>query len=144
MREKDSAKRIIETLSHCSDYGNPEMYYNQLIKLREKMKNDSEKVFLIKIMNALGNEDRFIIIDMLKEKDRCVCELEAIVKRSQGTISRHLKVLEEANLIRGWKQGKFTHYSLVKPVFEKFLNIISNWSEKTTNWFGELPVVSEI
>lgn len=144
MELKEREEKIIETLSHCSDFGDPREYYKELIELRKQAKMNKNFEFLTEIMRALGNKDRFIIVDMLRQKDRCICELEVLLDKSQGAVSRQLKILEESNLIKGWKQGKFTHYSLVKPIFEKFLNIISNWSEKTTNWFGELPVVSEI
>ncbi len=143
MVDKDRENKIITTLANCADFGDPQEYYKKLLKLREEVETDNDKLSLIKIMEALGNKDRFIMVDMLREKDRCVCELEAIIDKSQGTISRHLKVLENANLIQGWKHGKFTHYSLVKPIFDRFLELVSNWADKTTNWFGTLPAISE-
>ena len=71
-------------------------------------------VNLSNFVNALANKKRLIIINILKEKDRCVCELEAVLDESQPSISHHLKILENAGLIRGWKKGKFTHYDLLK------------------------------
>lgn len=144
MVDKDREKKIIITLANCVDFGDPQEYYNELLELRQAVEEDHDKVALFKIMDALGNKERFIMVDMLRAKDRCVCELEAIIDKSQGTVSRHLKVLEDANLIQGWKHGKFTHYSLRKPVFQRFLELVSNWAETSTNWFGTLPAVSEI
>lgn len=136
-------ERIIETLSHCDDFGEPREYYHQLIKLREAVESDSDKQFLIQIIHAMGHRDRFLIVDTLREKDRCVCELEAIIGKSQGTISRHLKVLEDINLIKGWKHGKFTHYSLIKPIFNRFLALVNDWLGNATNWFGTLPIITD-
>ena len=64
---------------------------------------------------------------LLAEKDHCVCELEAILGKNQSNISYHLKILEELDLIKGWKKGKFTHYSVVKNSLENFKQIINEW-----------------
>ena len=66
-----------------------------------------------------------MIINILKEKDRCVCELEAILDESQPSISHHLKILENAGLVRGWKKGKFTHYDLVKEQIISYHNLLN-------------------
>jgi ArsR family transcriptional regulator len=60
-------------------------------------------------------------------KERCVCELEAILDKSQPSISHHLRELEKAGLIRGWKKGKYTYYNLVK---EEFKEKIANFNQE--------------
>ncbi|MHA2327254.1 MAG: ArsR family transcriptional regulator, partial [Candidatus Hodarchaeales archaeon] len=74
----------------------------------------------------------------IKKKDRCSCEFEAILQKSQPAISRDLKRLEDINLIQGWKKGKFIHYSLVKTTFNFFNQILENWFSGLENWFEEL------
>lgn len=83
---------------------------------------DSNFYDLIKFFNALANKKRLMIINILKEKDRCVCELEALLDESQPSISHHLKILEKASLIRGWKKGKFTHYDIIKEQISSYLD----------------------
>ena len=80
---------------------------------------------LFKFLNAIANKKRLMIINILKEKDRCVCELEAILDESQPSISHHLKILENAGLVRGWKKGKFTHYDLVKEQIISYHNLLN-------------------
>ena len=41
-----------------------------------------------------------------------ILKLEAILNISQPSISHHLKILEDAGIIRGWKKGKFTYYGI--------------------------------
>ena len=144
MEKKSSIQRILNTLVKCRDFGDPKEHYNNLVARREKTKTDEQFLFLIKVMKALAHNDRLLMVKILSEKDRCVCELQIIVDKPQSSVSHQLKILEDANLIQGWKKGKFTHYSLIKPVFEKFLRLLGNWAEMTTNWFGELPALSEI
>jgi ArsR family transcriptional regulator len=142
--KKDSLERILNTLASCSDFGDPKEHHETLVDLRKKGLADEEFSFLLKIIKALAHKNRFLLFMTLKEKDRCVCELEVIADKPQSSVSHQLKVLEEAQLIQGWKKGKYTHYSLVRPVFEKFLKLLGNWVEDTKNWFGELPALSEI
>ena len=69
------------------------------------------------------------MFNALKEKDRCVCELEVILNKSQPSISHHLRILEGAGLIRGWKKGKFTYYGIERNNFKIYLSdLIKNLS----------------
>jgi len=54
-----------------------------------------------------------------------VCELEAVLDESQPSISHHLKTLENAGLVRGWKKGKFTHYDIVKEQISSYLDLLN-------------------
>jgi len=131
--------KIIETLSRCEDIRNPTEYFHYLTTLKGKFENDTKMRKLSQIMVALGNPDRILILDSLREKDRCVCEIEAILSKSQPNISHHLGILERATLIKGWKKGKFTHYSLIKKQFQTFNRILQEWIKTSTNWFGLTP-----
>ena len=129
-------RKIIQTLSKCENITDPSKHFEELQELRKKFARNPDKQRMCNILDALGNPDRFLILDALSESDRCVCEIEAILNKAQSTVSHHLSALENAGLIRGWKKGKFTHYSLSKPDFEKFTEIWSLWLEKGQNWFS--------
>ena len=104
-RRKEEIKKMLCTCERC---GNPENMFNNLNKFGEHLQADNRFNEVLKFLNAIGNRERLTIITALKEKDRCVCELEAILDKSQPSISHHLRGLEKINLIRGWKKGKFT------------------------------------
>ena len=130
---------ILKTLNKCPDIGaDAESHYKFLFSYENKFSNDVEIQRIVKILNAMGNSNRFLILDLLKDKDRCVCELEAALNKSQPAVSRHLKILESAELIRGWKHGKFTHYSLIKSQMEFFQNYMAKWANRIQNWFGNV------
>ena len=61
---------------------------------------------------ALGHESRFLIYNLIKKKEMCICELSTILDLTQPSISHHVKILEQAGLIEGVKSGKFIHYNL--------------------------------
>jgi ArsR family transcriptional regulator len=135
----DKKKAIITTLKNCASIGiAPEAHYDRLQILAQDFKADIHISKILTILNALGNHDRFLILNLLQTKDRCVCELEAALAKSQPAVSRDLKILESAQLIRGWKHGKFTHYSLVQKNFEFFSKFCHEWTANITNWFGSV------
>ena len=56
----------------------------------------------------------------------CVCELEAILDKSQSTISHHLSKLKTVGLIRGWKKGNYTYYGLNKEIYSNFKELFQS------------------
>ncbi len=127
-------KQIIQTLSKCDGIPDPTKHYGILQELKERFSKDSDKQLLCKILEAIGNPDRYLILDALAASDKCVCEIEAILNKAQSTVSHHLAILENVGLIRGWKKGKFTHYSLSKTTFEKFTKLWGVWVQNGGNW----------
>lgn len=65
---------------------------------------------IVRILKALGDENRFQIIRLLLENDLCVGALAHILNISKPAVSQHLKMLREAGLVRGEKIGYWTHY----------------------------------
>lgn len=64
------------------------------------------------IFKALGDENRWRILETLREGERCACVLLTRMQISQSTLSHHMKVLCDAGLITSRRDGKWTHYSL--------------------------------
>ena len=114
-------------LCACDNCVDSDTLFNQLSQLGKNLRYDSQLNEFVNLFRVLGNMERLMIINVLRDKDRCVCELEAILDKSQPSISHHLRELEKLNLIQGWKKGKFTYYSLNKEVFNSNLDQISNY-----------------
>ena len=67
---------------------------------------------LEKIFKALGDKNRLRIIHMLSQKPMCVCEINSILPLSQSTVSGHLRVLKDAELVEDTKTGLWVEYHL--------------------------------
>jgi ArsR family transcriptional regulator, arsenate/arsenite/antimonite-responsive transcriptional repressor len=65
-----------------------------------------------KINKALGDKNRLRIIYMLSQKPMCVCEITEVLGLSQSTVSGHLRVLKEADLVEDSKDGLWVEYRL--------------------------------
>ena len=116
---KERSLEIINSLKLCVDLQNKDLnaYFERLREIGLNLNKDKETPSLVKFFNAIGNETRLNIIKLLKDKEYCVCELEAILDKAQSSISHHLRILESVRLIRGIKRGYFTHYELIKEQF---------------------------
>lgn len=62
--------------------------------------------------HALSEPLRVKTIELLREKELCVCDLCEILGVTQSKLSFHLKTLKEAGLIRGRQEGRWIYYSL--------------------------------
>ncbi|MCJ7727468.1 MAG: metalloregulator ArsR/SmtB family transcription factor [Actinobacteria bacterium] len=68
---------------------------------------------ITRVLKALADENRIRILYLLNEKkDLCVCEIREIIGLSQPTISSHLKLLENNELVTFNKDGKWVNYSM--------------------------------
>ncbi|MCP4110391.1 MAG: winged helix-turn-helix transcriptional regulator [Desulfobacteraceae bacterium] len=87
----------------------------------------------IKIMKALSDPNRVKIVKMLQHKVMCVCELQAVLGIAQPTVSKHLKILEEAELVYFKKNGLWVNYYLEdgknSPYVASILGNLKHWLE---------------
>ena len=69
---------------------------------------------LLRVLQALADENRLRIVEALREGERCVCELQASLELSQSLLSHHLGVLRQAGIVRSRRAGRWVHYALVE------------------------------
>ena len=66
----------------------------------------------LRIFKALSDKNRMRIMKMLEVKPMCVCEITAVLNLAPSTVSKHLSLLHEAELIEDRKEGRWVNYSL--------------------------------
>ncbi|MDA8425630.1 MAG: metalloregulator ArsR/SmtB family transcription factor [Treponema sp.] len=67
------------------------------------------------IFKALAHPMRLLLLDKIKERPRCVCELAAEVGIDKSVASKHLSQLKAAGLIEDEKRGTLVEYHLLAP-----------------------------
>jgi len=72
-------------------------------------------------LKALGDPIRREILHLLKEKRMSAGEIVEHFQVTGASISRHLSVLKEADLIRDTREGKFIFYELNASVLEEIM-----------------------
>jgi len=72
------------------------------------------------LLAALGDPIRLGIIELLSNHDRlCVCDIAEAFPVEQPTISHHLRVLREADLVDVVRQGHWAYYGLKRDVLKR-------------------------
>jgi len=76
---------------------------------------------LAKVLKKISELNRLKILCLLKEGEKCVCDIWQCLKLPQNLVSHHLKVLKDLNLISSKKVGLKVFYKLNQKVVKKYL-----------------------
>ncbi|MCJ8283498.1 MAG: metalloregulator ArsR/SmtB family transcription factor [Rivularia sp. ALOHA_DT_140] len=84
---------------------------------------------IISGFHALSEPLRFKVLQLLKHREICVCDLCDILNVSQSKLSFHLKTLKEANLVCARQEGRWIYYSLNQPQFDVLEQHLAEFSK---------------
>ena len=71
------------------------------------------------IFKAFCDENRIRIIKLLRSGEKCACKLLEEINVTQPTLSHPMKILCDAEIVVGRKEGKWTHYSISEKGVEQ-------------------------
>lgn len=74
---------------------------------------DTQNRFKSTVFHALADPIRLEIVNYLRQGERCVCEIVPHLNLIQPLVSRHLKILKDAGVVRCRKDGTKRMYSIV-------------------------------
>ncbi len=89
------------------------------VKTRERYKLQA------RILKALANETRLMIVDRLSEGECQVGELVRLIGVDQSTVSKHLAVLRGVGVVDDDRRGNTVFYRLVTPCVVNFFSCAS-------------------
>ena len=101
---------------------------------------------LIKVMKALSDPNRLKIFKILQNStlqnsSMCVCEIQFSLGLAQSSISKHLKILEEADLVESKKSGLWVDYFISNNADNQYAVVMSQHLKK---WINEDPELSKV
>jgi ArsR family transcriptional regulator len=76
------------------------------------------------LFHALSDPTRLSVLELLREGERCVCELQAEIEASQSRLSFHLKVLKEAGLVTDRKEGRWSYYAIATDTLSEAHDVV--------------------
>jgi len=85
------------------------------------LKADTQNRFMPTVFHALADPIRLEIINYLRQGERCVCEIVPHLNLIQPLVSRHLKILKDAGIVRCRKDGTKRMYIIVD---QRIFNIV--------------------
>ena len=94
-----------------------------------------------KVFSALADGNRRKIIELLHEKDATLLELVESFSISFQALSKHIKILEAAQILSKKKQGKYRIISLKRDSLRPSLEWISYYSNFWNESFDKLEQV---
>ncbi|RMH93424.1 transcriptional regulator [Lysobacter pythonis] len=77
-----------------------------------------------RLLKALANEKRLLLLCQLVEGERSVGELNANIDLSQSALSQHLAVLRADGLVRTRREAQTIHYSLAPGPARRILETL--------------------
>jgi DNA-binding transcriptional ArsR family regulator len=80
-----------------------------------------------KIIKAMAHPTRLFIVDELSRTgERCVCELTEMIGADMSTVSKHLATLKGAGIIQDEKRGAQVYYTLRVPCVLSFFDCVES------------------
>ncbi len=96
----------------------PDCYKN---KSAQKMRQ------VVRFLKIISEKNRFKILCLLEEKEKCVCEIWQYLKLPQNLVSHHLKILKDFELILSKKEGVKIFYKTDKKAVKKYLKSLNKF-----------------
>jgi ArsR family transcriptional regulator len=94
--------------------------------------DEDQAVELARVFKALGDPVRLRLLSMIASRaggEICVCDLTPAFELSQPTISHHLKLLRQANLIDSERRGTWVYYRLVPGTTDRLAAVLTRPTE---------------
>jgi len=91
--------------------------------LTEQLFESTDLQSRAKVFKSLADEKRLKILTLLTFREMCNCELTAALGLTQPNLSHHIRKLEDAELVRHEKRGKWVYYSLADEAMPRRLGL---------------------
>ncbi len=88
-------------------------------------KADYQNRFKSAVYHALADPIRIEIVSYLRDGEKCVCEIVPHLNLIQPLVSRHLKILKDAGMVRCRKDGTKRMYSIVDQKIYDVIDALS-------------------
>jgi len=98
----------------------------------------------VKILSALSDPTRLDLLEYLSGGERCVCEILPAFQRSQSTISKHLNILYEADILERKVDGKRTVYCIKDPQVFEIIRMVDSLALSQVSQMAEVGRILEI
>ncbi|MGX1929005.1 ArsR/SmtB family transcription factor [Flagellimonas sp. 2504JD4-2] len=94
-----------------------------------------------RVFSALADSNRRQVVELLHQKDSTLLELHESFSISFQALSKHIKVLEEAQLVQKERRGKYRILSLNRSSMESTLKWITYYSSFWNDSFDKLELL---
>ena len=79
-----------------------------------------------KIFKALSDETRLKVLLLVSKRDICQKGISKYLGISDSSVSQHIKILKEAEIIIGYKEGYYVFYHINESVFDECISFFNS------------------
>jgi DNA-binding transcriptional ArsR family regulator len=98
----------------------------------------------VELFKALSDETRLRILNLLYERELCVCDVMSVLGISQSRASRHLIALKRVGLTNDRREAQWMYYSLVPGKEALFIEeLVVNRLRKDERCFEDLKLLDD-
>ena len=105
----DESKRLMHGVECCEV---EEAHEDKVRMVSGQMPPEDRLYDLAELFKAFGDTTRIRILFALFEADVCVCDVAALLGMTQSAVSHQLRLLKQARLVNGRREGKQIVYYL--------------------------------
>ncbi|MBW1714875.1 MAG: helix-turn-helix transcriptional regulator [Deltaproteobacteria bacterium] len=95
-----------------------------------------------RLFAALACSQRIEILKLLREGEKCTCDIAPRLRIDISVVSRHLAILKSLGLVESWKEGVNNYYAVVdERIFDILAaasNILKDMAERQRELFDKL------
>jgi ArsR family transcriptional regulator len=82
---------------------------------------------MVEFLKIISEKNRLKILCLLREGEKCVCDIGRYLDLPQNLVSHHLKVLKDFDLVSLKREGLKIKYSINKKVVKKYSKLLNNY-----------------
>ena len=101
-----------------------------------------------KLFKSLSDPNRLRILNMLRVKPLCVCEITDVLQLATSTVSRHLSILKETGFIIEQKDGKWVNYMInpgpEDPRISSIISTLDFWNSDNKTFEADKTKVKKV
>jgi ArsR family transcriptional regulator len=104
----------------------------------EELMEDRVLELKAEILKALAQPTRLKILELLRNGEKCICEIVPAINGEQSNISRHISLMQKSNLVTTRKDGVKVMVKVKDPKVFEILDSIALLLKKQIIETGKL------
>ena len=100
-------------------------YKREVERMKKRKKIEKRPVTPVSVFKAFGDVNRIQIVERLKNGESSAARLLKDLNITQPTLSHHMKILCDAGIVVGRRDGRWTHYTLLSDGMDTIVEYLS-------------------
>ena len=85
---------------------------------------------VLQITKALADRQRIRMLMILKGRELCVCQIIELLNLAPSTVSKHMAILKQAQLVEASKNGRWVYFRLAGDHAPRAVTEAIRWAKK--------------